>query len=79
MKKIVSLLIFIFGILLLASCDGFHGTKELYFDTIYSEEEITLSFSNEVEWNPGWSHIGGAEYKTSKSKPRLLKNYKVKV
>lgn len=73
MKKIVSIFIILFGIILLTSCDGFHGTKELYFESIYSEEEVTLSFSNEVEWNPGWSHIGGAEYKTSKSKSEAIK------
>lgn len=69
MKRIM-LLIFLLGLILLSSCNGFQKVNEFSFETIYSDEKIIIKV-NDIEWNPGLSKVGGAELRTKKNSTRI--------
>ncbi len=70
MKRIM-LLIFLLGLILLSSCNGFQKVNEFSFETIYSDEKIIIKV-NDVEWNPGLSKVGGAELRTKKTQQEFM-------
>ena len=70
MKRIM-LLIFLLGLILLSSCNGFQKVNEFSFETIYSDEKIIIKV-NDIEWNPGLSKVGGAELRTKKTQQEFM-------
>ena len=47
MKRIM-LLIFLLGLILLSSCNGFQKVNEFSFETIYSDEKIIIKVNGHV-------------------------------